>query len=126
EEEEEEDLQSPPSITAISDDFSRPKRQTMSKRQQIIFCRYLLEHPGRPFPKEPDRLKLTIDSGVTKKRFYWWFSNQRHRSFDCSVVNGKKQYAPRIQFYRMCVRLGVLAPEHVPPKFRSQLKKRQK
>ncbi|KAJ2856457.1 hypothetical protein J3B02_001586 [Coemansia erecta] len=120
------DSSSASSFEGIPDDCVKLQRQTMSKRQQMSFCRYLLDHPGRPFPKEADRFKLTVDKGVTKKRFYWWFSNQRHRSFKCSVVNGKRQYTPKIQFYRMCVRLGVLAPECVPTEFRSLLKKRKK
>ncbi|KAJ1851882.1 hypothetical protein LPJ73_002938 [Coemansia sp. RSA 2703] len=110
----------------LSDRRRSQKRKTMSKRQQIAFCKFLLDNPGLPFPKETDRPGLTVDKGLDKKRFYWWFSNQRHRSFKCDLVEGKKQYTPRIQFYRMCVRLAVLTLEQVPCEFRDALRKRRK
>ncbi|KAJ2780620.1 hypothetical protein GGI15_003470 [Coemansia interrupta] len=109
-----------------SDRRRSQKRKTMSRGQQVVFCRFLLDNPGCPFPKEADRPRLTVDRQLDKKRFYWWFSNQRHRSFECNLVEGKKQYTPRIQFYRMCLRLSVLSLEQVPCEFQDALQKRRK
>ncbi|KAJ1719665.1 hypothetical protein LPJ53_005609 [Coemansia erecta] len=115
------------SSQSMSSDRRRSqKRKTMSRGQQVAFCRFLLDNPGFPFPKEADRPGLTVDRGLDKKRFYWWFSNQRHRSFECKLVAGKKQYTPRVQFYRMCLRLSVLALEQVPREFQDALRKRRK
>ncbi|KAJ2733426.1 hypothetical protein IW152_003063 [Coemansia sp. BCRC 34962] len=101
---------------------NRP-RNTRSIAQKTKFYKWIIDHIDHPFPTDKDRQHLCIDA-FDKKDFYWWFSNHRHRNLICTVDDqGKKQYRPKLTFYKTCQRLGLDIPWAIPEEIKRHLKR---
>ncbi|KAJ1647434.1 hypothetical protein J3B02_000383 [Coemansia erecta] len=111
--------------TAVN--WKNQPRNSISRRQKIIFYQWLLENSRFPFPNENDRLgRLAID-GISEKKFKYWFANIRCRQFTKHRdINGEMFFEPNAKFYESCLRLKLIFPHAIPAEIRSSIKRLNK
>ncbi|KAJ2538016.1 hypothetical protein EV175_006555 [Coemansia sp. RSA 1933] len=99
-------------------------RNSISKRQKLVFYKWLLENTRLPFPSDEERLGRLAIEPLSEKQFKYWFANIRCRQFiKHRNPNGGFFFTPNAKFYESCLRLKIEIAGCIPVDVRRVMRK---
>ncbi|KAJ2661913.1 hypothetical protein IWW48_002144 [Coemansia sp. RSA 1200] len=112
------------SSSSSSASWKNQPRNSISKRQKLVFYRWLLENERFPFPNDDERLGHLAVDAMTEKQFKYWFANIRCRQFiKHRSSTGEFFFTPNAKFYESCLRLRIDIPGSIPVDIRRAMRR---
>ncbi|KAJ2588599.1 hypothetical protein EV177_009393, partial [Coemansia sp. RSA 1804] len=112
------------SNSSSSASWKNQPRNSISKRQKLVFYRWLLENERFPFPNDDERLGHLAVDAMTEKQFKYWFANIRCRQFiKHRSPTGEFFFSPNAKFYESCLRLRIDIPGSIPVDIRRAMRR---
>ncbi|KAJ1796726.1 hypothetical protein LPJ59_003573, partial [Coemansia sp. RSA 2399] len=113
-----------PRARSSSSSWKNQPRNSISKRQKLVFYKWLLENTRFPFPSDEERLGRLAVEPMSEKQFKYWFANIRCRQFvKHRSPNGEFFFTPNAKFYESCLRLKIEISGCIPVDVRRVMRK---